>query len=159
MKSIVVYFARDHKIDISRTERLALKVQELTGSDIYKIVPLNPYPFEMEICEVRAKEESQTNAVVEIEGALPDLSSYDVIYLGYPNWYRSFPRIIGTFLDNVDVNGKIIKPFVTHVEGGSGISELELKGRAKGATIKGVFTCQADDVDWCDDRLKVWINK
>ena len=162
MKSIVVYFSRDGKaavMDKSKTQILAEKIQELSGSDIYKIIPMEPYPQDDMECDKRAKEESQTNAKPLINGALPDLTNYDVIYLGFPNWYRSFPRIIGTFLDAVDLNGKILKPFCTNEEGGFGIGELELKGRAKGAVLKSGFSCKSNDVLSCDERLQNWLNK
>ena len=162
MKSIVVYFSRDGKAAVlskSKTEVLAEKIKEYTGSDIYKIIPMEPYPQDDEECDRRAKEESQTNAKPEINGALPDLSGYELVYLGFPNWYRSFPRIIGTFLDSVDLKGKIVKPFCTNEEGGFGIGELELRGRAKGSTLKNGFSCRAEDVDSCDERLKAWLAK
>ena len=88
---------------------------------------MEPYPQDDEECDKRAKEESQTNSKPEINGAIPSLEEYELIYLGFPNWYRSFPRIIGTFLDSVDLKGKIVKPFCTNEEGGFGIGELELK--------------------------------
>ena len=162
MKSIVVYFSRDGKAAVmykSKTEILAEKVQEFSNSDIYKIIPMEPYPQDDMECDKRAKEESQTNAKPLINGAIPSLNEYEVIYLGFPNWYRSFPRIIGTFLDAVDLKGKIVKPFCTNEEGGFGIGELELKSRCKGATLKNGFSCRSEDVENCDERLKVWIAK
>ena len=162
MKSIVVYFSRDGKASVlskSKTEILAEKIQELTNSDVYKIVPLEPYPQDDEECDRRAKEESMTNAKPAINGALPDMSGYELVYLGFPNWYRSFPRIIGTFLDKADLKGKVVKPFCTNEEGGFGIGELELKGRVKGATLKNGFSCKSGDVESCDERLKAWLAK
>ena len=162
MKSIVCYFSRDGKGSVlakSKTQLLAEKVQELAGADIYKIMPLEPYPQDDMECDKRAKEESQGNLKVEIQGSLPNLEEYDVIYLGFPNWYRSFPRIIGTFLDRVDLKGKVLKPFCTNEEGGFGIGELELRGRAKGANLKNGFSCVSAEVETCDERLKNWINK
>lgn len=163
MKSLVVYFSRDGKSSVidnkSKTELLAEKVREFANADIYKIIPSEPYPQDDAECDKRAKEESQTNAKPGIASALPDVSDYDVIFLGFPNWYRSFPRIIGTFLDNVSLAGKVVKPFCTNEEGGFGIGELELRSRAKGATLKNGFSCKSGDVLSCDERLKIWINK
>ena len=163
MKSIVVYFSRDGKnVAISgksKTQLLAEKIQDYTNSDIYRIVPVEPYSQDDAECDRRAKEESQTNAKPAISGAIPSLEEYELIYLGFPNWYRSFPRIIGTFLDSVDLKGKVVKPFCTNEEGGFGIGELELRGRAKGATLKNGFSSRGSDVDTCDERLKAWLNK
>ena len=163
MKSIVVYFSRDGKAvvidDKSKTQILAEKVQEYSGSDIFKILPMESYPQDDMECDKRAKEEKETNAKPLIANALPNMAEYDLIYLGFPNWYRSFPRIIGTFLDSVNLAGKVIKPFCTNEEGGFGIGELELKGRCRGATLKSGFSCKSSDVLSCDERLKAWIAK
>ena len=61
MKSLVVYFSRDGKesvISKSKTQILAEKVRDLSGSDIYKIIPSEPYPQDDMECDVRAKAES-----------------------------------------------------------------------------------------------------
>lgn len=56
----------------------------------------------------------------EIGGETLDLSGYDTVYLGYPIWWGTMPKIINTFLDTYDLGGKTVMPFCT--SGGSGIS-------------------------------------
>ena len=47
--------------------------------------------------------------------------SYDTVFVGYPIWWGTMPRIINTFLDIYDSYGKTILPFCT--SGSSGISQ------------------------------------
>lgn len=42
-----------------------------------------------------------------------DISSYDTIYLGFPIWWNTCPRIINSWIDNNDLTGKRIILFYT----------------------------------------------
>ena len=46
------------------------------------------------------------------------MTSYDVIFVGYPNWWGTMPMPILTFLESYDLNGKVVIPFCTHGGGG-----------------------------------------
>lgn len=70
-----------------------------------------------------AREEVRTNARPEIEGTIEDFDSYDVVFVGYPNWNGDMPYILYTFFESYDFSGKTIVPFNTH--GGSGFSRTQ----------------------------------
>ena len=90
---------------------------------------------------------------------LENLDEYNVIYLGYPTWWRTYPRVVATFVrDNVFV-GKTIYPFCTNEEGSMGLSELELKGAAKGAVVRNGFACKGSEVNDIDEKLKDWLKR
>ena len=50
------------------------------------------------------------------------MDEYDVILLGYPNWWASIPMPIATFLESYDFSGKTILPFCSNGGGGLGQS-------------------------------------
>lgn len=52
-----------------------------------------------------------------------NLADYDIIYIGFPIWWNSVPRIINTFIESGDFAGKMIIPFAT--SGSSSISNAE----------------------------------
>ena len=64
-----------------------------------------------------------------------DLSRYDVVFLGYPNWNADLPMPLYTFLESVDLSGKTILPFTVH--GGSGFSRTisTIQELQPGATV------------------------
>lgn len=105
-KSLVVYFTRS-----GNTERMANTIAEITGSDIYEIVPLNAYPNSYSDTTEVALAERDSNARPAIKGTLPALDNYDTIYVGYPIWWHTAPMIIGTFLESYDLSGIDIYPF------------------------------------------------
>ena len=56
----------------------------------------------------------------ELAAQMENLDSYDIIFLGYPNWNADLPMPLYTLLEQTDLSGKTIVPFTTH--GGSGFS-------------------------------------
>ena len=124
-KPLVVYFS------MPETDNVAMLIQEMTGGDIFRIIPQVPYPTDHRTLVDLAKEEQNTNARPAISGTV-NVAGYDVIFLGYPNWWGDMPMILYTFLEQYDLSGKTIIPFCTH--GGSGLSN----------TVQAIQNCQPD---------------
>ena len=90
---------------------------------------------------------------------VPSLDEYDVIYVGFPIWFRSYPRIVGEFLKQYDFSNKKVKLFCTNDEGSFGTAELELRSILKGAFIKSGLAIRGVDIYNSDDKLSRWVNK
>ena len=127
---LVVYFSRADEntggvgyIEKGNTKILAEMIAERTHGDLFEIKTVKPYPKEYRPATEAAKQEKEENARPEIVGELPDLSKYDVVFLGYPIWWSDMPMPVYTFLDQENFAGKIILPFCTHE--GSGLSDTQ----------------------------------
>ena len=127
---LVVYFSRADEntggvgyIEKGNTKLLAEMTAERTHGDLFEIKTVKPYPKEYRPATEAAKQEKEENARPEIVGELPDLSKYDVVFLGYPIWWSDMPMPVYTFLDRENFAGKIILPFCTHE--GSGLSDTQ----------------------------------
>ena len=127
---LVVYFSRADEntggvgyIEKGNTKILAEMIAERTHGDLFEIKTVKPYPKEYRPATEAAKQEKEENARPEIVGELPDLSKYDVVFLGYPIWWSDMPMPVYTFLDRENLAGKIILPFCTHE--GSGLSDTQ----------------------------------
>ena len=105
-KALVVYFSWS-----GNTEHVAQSIQSQTGADLFEIVPATPYSEDYDTVVDLAQEEQQQDARPAIAGGVDDIAQYDVIYVGYPNWWHTAPMIIGTFLENYDLSGVEIYPF------------------------------------------------
>ena len=118
---LVVYFSAT-----GNTESLAQTIADVTGADIYEIVPEDPYTSEdlnYSDNSCRANQEmNDPDARPAIAGNIENIDEYDTILLGYPIWWGTMPRIINTFLDTYDLSGKTIMPFCTSGSSGIGTS-------------------------------------
>ncbi len=116
-KSAVIYFSCTNN-----TKKLAEKIARAADADIFEIVPKQPYTKE-DIdynSDCRANREQNDDSARPEIAAKFELDNYDTIYLGYPIWWGTMPKIINTFLETYDLSGKTVMPFCT--SGSSGIS-------------------------------------
>lgn len=118
-KVAIIYFSAT-----GTTKTIAEYIKNTTNGELIEIIPKEKYTSEdldYGNNESRAnREQNNRSSRPEIENK-SDLSSYDIIYLGYPIWWGDVPKIILTFLDTYDLSGKTVIPFCTsHSSGISG---------------------------------------
>ena len=124
-KIAVVYFSAT-----GTTKKVAELIKDETNADIFEIIPKQKYTSEdlnYGDKNTRAtKEQNDENARPEIENSI-DLSNYDVVFLGYQIWWGNAPKIILSFIDNTNLDGKTVIPFCTSGSSGISTSESTLK--------------------------------
>lgn len=116
--TLVVYFSAT-----GSTERVAGYIAGETGADLFEIVPADPYTradLNYNNSSSRVVYEHDNPEIRPEIAEYPDLSAYDIIFLGYPLWWQSPPNIIHTFVENTDLSGKIVIPFSTSLSTGTG---------------------------------------
>lgn len=143
---------------LGNTQYVAYLIQKNTGADIFRIEPKTPYPTNHRALVDLAKTEQNNKARPELATTIPNLGQYDVIFLGYPNWWADMPMILYSFLESHDLSGKTIIPFNTH--GGSGFSSTvntiaALQPNAN--VIKSGFTVSRNTVQNCADDVAAWV--
>ena len=116
-KSLVLYFSATNT-----TEGVAKMIAEVTDGELVEIVPKEKYTstdlnYNNDNCRAN-KEMNDESARPEIENKI-NIDGYDTIYIGYPIWWGTNPRIILTLLDSYNFDGKNVALFCT--SGGSGI--------------------------------------
>lgn len=107
------------------TEATAKIVAEVTGGDLFKIEPAQPYTaadLDWHDKNSRSSVEMQNKSSrPEIANKIENMADYDVIYVGFPIWWYTAPTIINTFIESYDFTGKKVIPFAT--SGGSSIKQ------------------------------------
>lgn len=132
-KALVVYFSCT-----GTTAGVARTVAEAAGADIYEIQAQEPYTsadLNYGDSSSRATREQNDPSVRPAIAGSADMSSYDVIYIGYPIWWGVEPRIIDTFLESYDFSGKKIAPFCTSGSSGISGSVNRIRELASGAEV------------------------
>jgi flavodoxin len=166
-KSLIVYYSRKGNnyvggnivnLPVGNTEVIAKKIQELTGSDLFEIDTIKPYPKDYTETTNVAMDEKRKNVRPELTAIVDDMDSYDVIYLGYPNWWGTFPMVVFTFLESYDFSGKTIVPFCTHEGSGLGNSERDIKKLCPNAVVLPGIAITGSSVKRADSILKSWLH-
>ena len=138
-KVLVAYFSAT-----GTTERVAKMIATATGGELMKIQPQQEYSAaDLDWTDPASRccrENDNPQSRPEIVKTKASLEGYDVVYLGFPNWWNMAPRIVNTFVEAYGLKGVAVVPFST--SGGSGI-ENSVKQLRKAYP----------DVDWHDGRM------
>lgn len=117
-----------------RTKSVAETISEVTGGNLYEIIPSIPYSqqdLNYNNDDSRANTEQRNpNSRPSINGEVEAMEGYEVVFIGYPIWHGQAPRIISTFIESYDFSGKKIIPFCTSSSSGIGSSDTNLQSLA-----------------------------
>jgi flavodoxin len=116
-KILVAYFSWS-----GNTREIAQQIHQRTGGDIFEIIPEQPYSTNYSTCLDEALRDQRAQARPALKNRVGDIGRYDVIFVGYPNWWASIPMPIASFLESYDFSGKTIVPFCSHGGGRLGQS-------------------------------------
>ena len=116
-RMLIAYFSWS-----GNTRGIARDLQRQTGADIFEIVPIPAYSDDYNTVLMEAQRDQHDQARPAISNPPENIDDYDVILLGYPNWWASIPMPIATFLESYDFSGKTILPFCSHGGGRFGQS-------------------------------------
>lgn len=152
--SLVVYFSWS-----GNTESVANEIQTQTEADIFEIIPAEPYTDDYNTLLDIAQDEQANNARPAIAEIVQNFEQYDVVYLGYPNWWGDMPMILYTFLDEYDFSGKTIAPFVT--SGGSGFSSTisTIESMEPDAVVTEGLSLGSSEADDPAESVTEWLAK
>lgn len=150
-KILVVYFSHS-----GNTRVVAEQIAKITGGDLFEVQTVKPYPREYNAVVNVAQKEQQTDVRPEMVTQILDMEVYDMVIVGYPNWWGTVPMVLFTFFEQYDFAGKTIAPFCTHEGSGMGYSEKDIAKLCpqavllKGLAIRGsrVHSVQGDVQNW-----------
>lgn len=116
-KALIVFFTWS-----GNTQGIAYEIQKQTGAEIFEIEPVPAYSESYNTVLREAQRDQHRQARPKIKNHIKNFDDYDVIMLGYPNWWASIPMPIASFLEEYDFSGKTIMPFCSHGGGRFGQS-------------------------------------
>ena len=144
---------------LGNTQYMAYVIQEQTGADIFRIEAETPYPLDHDILVDQAAEEQAQQARPTIAAQVENMADYDVVYLGYPNWWGDMPMILYTFLEEYDLSGKTVIPFNTH--GGSGFSRTidTIRELEPEATVLDGLSISRNHIQDAEQEIVDWVQE
>ena len=155
--TLVAYFSAS---EVRATERVARTLAEAADADLFEIVPELAYTTE----DLDWKDE-QSRSTVEMKDStarpavaskVENMDQYTTIYVGFPIWWYTAPRIINTFLEQYNLEGKTIIPFATSGGSDMGKSGEDLKN-ASAPKANWILPGKVLNGNPPVDSIKVWI--
>ncbi|MGI5895210.1 MAG: flavodoxin [Candidatus Merdivicinus sp.] len=153
-KKLVAYFSAS-----GVTAKLAKKLAEAVGADLYEIKPEIPYTeADLDWKDKNSRssiEMSNPMSRPAIEGSCGNIADYDEILIGFPIWWYVAPTIINTFLESYDFSGKTIIPFATSGSSGMGKTNEKLQPSCPNANL---LEGKVWKVSASKEELAEWVN-
>ena len=175
-KCLVVFFSHAGEnysvgnIKVGNTKIVADYISELTGADQFEIVTHKYDGMAYTPLTELAQEEARNDERPAFEGVLTSnsgsvqtsnseaLSNYDIIFIGGPIWWGTYPQVMFTFFDTYDLNGKTIYPFTTHEGSGLGNVMSDIRKAYPNADVKPGFSIYGHEVRTNKAKVEKWIS-
>lgn len=142
------------------TARLGEWIRQETGGDLFSIQVKDPYPSDYEECMDRASREDAEDVRPELVGSVEDFSDYDVIFLGFPNWWSSLPMPVLSFVEQYDFSGKTVVPFCAHGTGGLSATVRDLKAALpESAVVLEPLGVYRADIMNAQPKVQEWLKE
>lgn len=163
MNKIVIFFshAGDNysvgNIEVGNTKIVADYISEITGADLYEIVT---HKYDgmayMPLIDL-AKKEAADGELPPYEGAAPDLTKYDTVFIGGPVWWGTYPQVMFTLFRDIDLSGKTVIPFTTHEGSGLANCVSDVKKAFPKATVTKGFSIYGHEVRTGKAKVEKWL--
>lgn len=141
-------------------QQLATWVQEETGGQLFSIQVKDPYPNDWGECLSRANEERRDDARPELVANVENIDEYDVVFLGYPNWWYGVPMPLLSFLEANDLSNKQVYLFCSHGTGGLANSVEIISEALPDSTISdNIFDCYEEDASNSQEDISNWVSE
>lgn len=144
-------------LETGNTEIAAGMIADMTGADLFRIEQKVPYAKDYNKCIAQAQEDQRSDARPELTSCPDSIDEYDVIYLGYPNYWSTMPMAVFTFLEHFDFSGKVIKPFCTHEGSGMGRSVDDIRKLCPDADVREGLAIHGASVGRAKNDIENWL--
>ena len=141
------------------TKQLAEMIQEQMGGELFEIELETPYTDDINELSGISLQEQRDNIRPALSSAAPDMSQYDVIFIGYPNWWNNMPMPVFTFLEEYDFYGKTVIPFTTYGNGVWGKSVDSIRDTVPDAIIVDGLAIQEHELQDAPAEVSEWLQE
>jgi flavodoxin len=153
-KILVAYFSHS-----GNTREIANQIHKNVGGDIFEIQAVKPYPDDYDAVVQQARQELKSGHKPILKEKVENIKSYDLVFIGYPNWCSTIPAPVMAFLSQYDFSGKTIIPFCTHEGSGLGRSVTDISKLCPKSTLLDGVAIRGRDVKTAQNEVSEWLQK
>lgn len=143
-------------LEKGHTAQAAEFIQQAVGGELFEIETVKTYQADHMKMIYEAKDELDQGIRPELKQLPEAFSQYDVVFLGYPNWWNTLPMPVVSFLEQLDWTGKRIIPFNTSEGSGLGESVERIREICSGAKVESGYALKGSQVDGKQKEIAAW---
>ncbi len=151
---LVAYFSWS-----GNTREIANQIHEIVGGDLFEIVTAGKYPRDYDETVKQARRELETSCRPQLASGVEDIESYDLVFIGYPNWCYTIPTPVASFLSKCDSTEKTIAPFCTHGGDGLGKSVEDIAKLCQRSLVLEGFAVRGSEVRNAQSKVTAWLRR
>lgn len=141
------------------TAQMAEWIWQRTGGDLFSITVTEPYSSDYDECLDRAADEKAENARPELVNHIDNMDDYDVVFLGFPNWWYTAPMAVFSFIEEYDLSGKTVVPFCAHGTGGLAASVRDITAALPdSAEVLDPIGVYRADISSAETAINEWLD-
>jgi flavodoxin len=154
MMILVAYFSHS-----GNTHEIANQIHKSAGGDIFEIQAVKPYPNDYDAVVKQARQELDSGYKPALKTKMENIKPYDLVFIGYPIWWGTFPAAVKTFLSEYDFSGKTIVPFCTHEGSGLGRSATDISKLCPKSALLNGAAIRGRDVKTARNKVSEWLRE
>lgn len=151
---LIAYFSHG-----GNTKGIAQQIHQRVGGTLFEIETVTPYSRNYNAVLQEAQRDQRAFARPPLRTRVQNMAQYDVIILGYPNWWATIPMPIATFLESYDFSGKTIIPFCSHGSGRFGQSLTDIAKLAPNARYGDALSVQYSGGSSLPSNISAWLRR
>jgi flavodoxin len=151
---LVAYFSHT-----GNTREIANQIHTSVGGDVFEIKAVKTYPSDYDAVVKEARQELDSGYKPALKTKIENIELYDVVFIGYPNWWGTIPAPVRTLLSEYDFSGKTIIPFCTHEGSRLGRSVTDISKLCPQSTVLEGVAIRGRDVESTQNTVSEWLRK
>ena len=151
---LVAYFSHS-----GNTREIANQIHKRAGGDIFEIQSVKKYPADYDAVVEQARKELDSGFKPELKTKVENIKSYDLVFIGYPVWWGTFPAPVKTFLSEYDFSGKTIAPFCTHEGSSLGRSAADISKLCPKSVLLNGAAIRGSVVKTAQNKVSEWLRE
>ncbi|MBO7434509.1 NAD(P)H-dependent oxidoreductase [bacterium] len=138
------------------TRRAAGIISKTAKAELFEIVPKEAYPKDYKECIDKAKEDIANGFKPELASLPEDIASYDIIFVGTPNWWSTVAPPVRSFLDCLKDYKGLVVPFVTHGSGGLANCEKDIRSAIPNVKVSTAGSWPGRSIEKAEGAIAEW---